>query len=919
MGAWTSRNGALCGPTVSSVTIPGGDPRFALAMQHSPVGMSVVAPDGAFLDVNDALCAMLGRSAEDLMASTWQELTHPDDLAIDASLVAEVLDGSRDSYRLAKRYLRPDGSVVHGDLSVACVRDVEGRVSYFVSQIVDLTERELLAERYRLLAENVTDVVVLGDDDGVMRWVSPSITTLMGWHPEDLVGRPFRELVHPDDLPVVVDGQSHVAHGEPAQFAVRLRDHVGEHRWVNVRVRPVLDEHGNVLGRIAAWWDADVEHRVLEDLARSEERYRSALALKLDAHVFLDAVRDADGEIVDFVYADANQPALDYLGVGKDELRAATMLTAYPGQRTSGLFDRYVATVETGEPIVLDEIAIRSEVRDGETYFDFRGVKVGDGVSLTWRDVTSRVLARDELAEAEERHRLLAENANDVVLRSRPDGTIDWAAGSVEELFGLPAEELVGRTAREMLVPQDVVIDVEGRRAALAAGRTLTGRSQVQRPDGTTRWVNHRSTAIRGDDGEIRWFVTSFSDAAAEMEFREALLSSQAQALDLAERYERARNEALEANQAKTVFLSRMSHELRTPLNAILGFAQLLAMDDLTDDQVDAVHQIRTGGRHLLDLISEILDISRIESGRLSLSMESVAVADAVDEALDLVRPLADAAGVAVTRGDGGRCTSFVWADRQRVIQILLNLLSNGVKYNRAGGTVEVSCETLPGGMLAITVADTGPGLDAGQLSHIFEPFDRLGAERTEVEGTGIGLTLSEALARLMSGRLEVTSTVGAGSVFSLVLPSSTPVDADTDIVVPAVEFSGEPPTSVLYVEDNPANIHLMERIAGLRAGVRLRVATTGSAGLDAVADEVPDLVLLDLHLPDLQGEGVLARLRAMPSMAGVPVVIVTADASAGVAQRLVGLGAQAVLTKPIDVGEVLRWLDRPQRGRDGE
>jgi PAS domain S-box-containing protein len=705
--------------------------------------------------------------------------------------VADVLEGRREDYRLGKRYLRPDGSVVQGDLSVACVRDTSGAVTYFISQIQDGTLTWELGERQRLLAENVNDVVVLGDNDGVIVWTLPSVTKLMGWSPEEMAGVPFRDFVHPDDVPTVAARQAGLARGELSQFEVRLRRKPGDYRWMNVRVRPILDEHGVVVGRVAGWWDAEEQHAAADALAHSRERYRAALAGKLDPHVFLDAVRDDTGTIGDFVYSDANVAALTYLGLTLDELRSTSLLTLAPHQRESGLFDMFVRTVELGEDIVVDEAPVYSEILRRKAWLDFRGARVGDGLSLTWREVTERV------------------------------------------------------------------------------------------------------------------------------QVGEALAASEAQARDLAARYEIARDEAEQANLAKTVFLSRMSHELRTPLNAILGFAQLLAMDDLTDDQGDAVRQIRSGGKHLLGLITEILDISRIESGRLSLSMESVVVADAVDEALDLVRPLAAQAGVSISRQAGPDGLDHrVWADRQRVIQILLNLLSNAVKYNRRGGSVTVTCRVLDDRLVAVRVADTGAGLTADQLAHVFEPFDRLGAERTMVEGTGIGLTLSQGLARIMSGRLEVTSVRGEGSMFTLVLPGSTLPAADAVRPVEHPIGTATHLTRVLYIEDNPTNTHLMQRIAALRAAVHLRAEVTGAAGLAAAADERPDLVLLDLHLPDMSGETVLTRLLDLPTMDGVRVVVLTADATPGLDHRLKALGADAVLTKPVDVAEVLAWIDHPTATR---
>ena len=595
-------------------------------MRHSSVGIALVAPDGSFLDVNASMCGILDRPEAELRAATWQQFMHPDDLETDSALVEEVRVGRRENYRLANRYLRPDGTVVHGDLSVACVRADAGAIDFFIAQLVDMSENWVLSERTRLLAENVTDVVALGDNDGVLLWVLPSVTAIMGWAPEEMCGMPFRDFVHPDDVPAVAAVQDGVAAGVAGQFEVRLRTKDGDFRWMNVRVRPIVDEYGVTTGRVAAWWDAEHDHVEAEKLARSNDRYRAALAAEIDAHAFLDAVRDESGTIVDFVWTDVNAPALEYLGWTRARLLSTTLLTEFPRQRGSGLFDSYVQVVETGEALALDEAALTSSVVEGATYFDIRAVRVGDGVSLTWRDATSRVLAREALAEAQDRYRLLAENAGDVVLRLTSDGVVDWAAGSTRELLGRSPAQLLGLRAAALVAEEDLA-DVRGDLERLTRGMVSKGRFRTLRPDGSRRWLDRRTQPLLGAGGEVEAYVSSLRDAEAEVAFERALAASETQARDLAARYEEARNDALDANSAKTVFLSRMSHELRTPLNAVLGFAQLLAMDDLTDDQSDAVRQIRSGGqaparphhrdpRHLADRVGSHVAVDGVRVGR---------------------------------------------------------------------------------------------------------------------------------------------------------------------------------------------------------------------------------------------------------------------------------------------------------------
>lgn len=383
----------------------------------------------------------------------------------------------------------------------------------------------------------------------------------------------------------------------------------------------------------------------------------------------------------------------------------------------------------------------------------------------------------------------------------------------------------------------------------------------------------------------------------------------------------RARQAAEEANHSKSEFLSRMSHELRTPLNAVLGFGQLLEMEDLEPDQQDSVKQILKGGRHLLDLINEVLDISRIEAGELSLSPEAVQVEELVHEVVDLIRPLADQTGIQVVVDRSGVCDCYVFADRQRSKQVLLNLLSNAVKYNRSRGTVAVSCERPTETMARITVTDTGPGIPADRIGRLFTAFERLGAEQTAVEGTGIGLALSQRLAGAMDGRLGVDSTVGRGSTFYVDLPRvEGPVHRYERLNGGSAVAEEKVPVDrshvVLHIEDNLSNLKLVERIFATRPDVHVVGAMHGSLGLELAREHLPALVLLDLHLPDMGGEQVLQRLRDDPVTASIPVAIVSADATPGQVQRLLSAGASAYLTKPIEVRELVGVLDQALTGR---
>jgi signal transduction histidine kinase/CheY-like chemotaxis protein len=375
-----------------------------------------------------------------------------------------------------------------------------------------------------------------------------------------------------------------------------------------------------------------------------------------------------------------------------------------------------------------------------------------------------------------------------------------------------------------------------------------------------------------------------------------------------------AKEQAEAANRAKSEFLSRMSHELRTPMNAILGFAQVLEMDSLSTYQRTSVEQILKGGGHLLTLINEVLDITRIEAGKLTLSPEPILIRSALDEALDLVEPLAAHRGITIVREISESWNQYLQADCQRLKQVLLNILSNAIKYNREAGRVIVSCAVHSADRLRIEVSDTGRGIPPEKMDLLFRPFERLGVEEAGIEGAGVGLSLCKKLVDAMDGSIGAVSEFGQGSIFWVEFPcvegptqryerlndESLAADADTQ----------QKSITVLYVEDNLSNRELMERIFATRPGIKLISAMQGRLALDLAREHVPHLILLDIHLPDLQGDEVLRQLRADPQTKHIPVAMVSADATQGQIQRLLAAGAQTYFTKPLDIKKLLAFLD---------
>jgi signal transduction histidine kinase/ActR/RegA family two-component response regulator len=379
---------------------------------------------------------------------------------------------------------------------------------------------------------------------------------------------------------------------------------------------------------------------------------------------------------------------------------------------------------------------------------------------------------------------------------------------------------------------------------------------------------------------------------------------------DVTERYRRT--EAERANHAKNEFISRMSHELRTPLNAILGFGQLMTMSELDDRQRGNVDHILTAGRHLLDLINEILDISRIESGDLKLAVEPVSTRAVIEEAIDLVTPTASARQIEVSVECCCR-DELMLADPQRLKQVLLNLLSNAVKYNNPGGHVRVRC--VPGGedRIQMAVEDDGPGIAPASIERLFSPFERLGAEQSSVEGTGLGLAVSRGLIEAMGGRIHARSELGRGTAFTVELAAAATMRAPGDPAAAGDGQSARPAgqaATVLCIDDNPSNLHLIEQVLARRPDTELITAMRGELGTKLALEHAPDVILLDLNLPDMSGEEVLARLKASPATRALPVVILAADTSPVTLERVLAAGARLHLTKPLEVNALLSAID---------
>ncbi|MEW5879982.1 MAG: ATP-binding protein [Pseudomonadota bacterium] len=606
---------------------------------------------------------------------------------------------------------------------------------------------------------------------------------------------------------------------------------------------------------------------------------------------------------------------LQTIGIGGAGLVVSVLLLLpFTGVLTRGLRD-------------LSDAAKKLSTGRYDVALPVRGADEVAQLAATFNDM-SRMLSERmaALRESEVRQRTLVEAIAEGVIFSDETGKVLACNDAAVRILGVPREQLLAAAAWQ---PHPSAARRDGAefapdehpwRVALATGQAQRDVVMgVRRPDGALAWLSVNSVPlVRPGDDRPHATVTSFSDITARIETESRLQRMNAELEERVAERTRELVAALEAaegaSRAKSEFLSRMSHELRTPLNAILGFAQVLQLktNDLPPGARDQLRAIESAGWHLLELIDEVLDLSRIESGAMTVRREPVDVAPLVTECARMADPLARKHRVRVVDRAAEARGVHALADHTRLKQVVTNLLSNAIKYNRAGGSATLTVRRGADGRVEIGVADTGRGFTEAQLARMFEPFNRLGAEDGPVDGTGIGLVITKRLVELMGGTLRVDTRAGLGSEFTVRLPAA-PRGAEP---APAPEAAAPVPPServrtVLYIEDNPSNVELLAGVVALRPGVKLVTASDGASGLERARRQRPDLIIVDIALPDIDGFEVCRQLRADTRFASVPIVALSANAMAADLERGRRAGFDTYLTKPLDVPAFLAELDR--------
>ena len=784
-----------------------------------------------------------------------------------------------------------------------------------IIQIEDVTDsfgRENLLKRKRqetetdraylnAILQGTAEGIVVTDGQGIIESFNTSSEKLFGYKGLEVLGKPVTILIPERYRQAHEEGFKRVREGKKTKYLGKTLELHG--------LRKDGAEFPLELSLFS--WEIDgkkvfaagirdiTERQLLEELVESKVEELHFQKLALDAHAIV-SITDVKGNIT---YA--NDKFCEISGYSREELLGQNHRILKSSGHSTAFFRSMWRTIASGKPWHGE---IRNKKKDGGYYWVKATIvpflnsqgKPFQYVAIR-TDITERKEIEQQYKTSEERYRQLAAVSSDWVWEMDKNLKFSHMSEGFKRVFGFGPEFVIGKSREQLLSESDLSKPHwQQHLSALKERRTFRDfQYQLATPDGREAYIQISGAPVFDQDNQFLGYRGSGSDVTGQVESALAL--------------RQARKVADTANRAKSEFLSSMSHELRTPMNSIIGFGQMLesnAREPLSETQKKCVGHIMRGGRHLLELINEILDLSKVEAGNVELDPEVFSPSDVFNECQDLLQELARDRAITFDRkqeSDAG-----ILADRFRFKQVILNLFSNAIKYNNEGGSVTFGCQDKPDGIVRIFVTDTGDGIPEEQISDLFTPFERLQHKNSEIEGTGIGLTITKRLVEAMGGTIGCESKVGEGTTFWLKFPQAeTPPDSITentsaaDKIAPSA-ISG----TLLYIEDDRHNAALMELIVTRIEGLSMISAQTAELGLEMASSEQPNLIILDINLPGMDGYEAIAKLKANEKTRDIPVIALSAAAMSQDIERGKKAGFLHYLTKPINIDEVISVID---------
>lgn len=939
-----------------------GESERLLYALHEHAIVSITDDRGRITYVNDMFCQISGYVPQELLGRTHRVVNsgyHPPEHF--RALWQCIRQGRIWHGEFCNR--RKDGSHYWVASTIVPWLGTDGTPAQYVSIRTDITQQKeteqilrVHRQEFQLIFDSVPAMIWFKDCHNNVLRANRAAALTAGMSPEEIEGRPAAELYpehaqdyYRDDLQVITSRTPTLG------IVEALHTLQGEKRWLRTDKVPVVSEAGHVRGVIVFAVDITEQMRTQHALAESEERLKRSQTF---AEIGTWDWNIATGEL----YWSERIPALFGYEHGALETTYANFVAAVHPDDRQRVIDAVDACVQYGAKY---EIEHRIVWPDGSVHWVLeRGnvVRSNEGTPLRMlgvvKDITQRKELEYKLARQTGLVHALRRAMSAFVVNPRLDDVAKDMLGTLlqitESYMGFMmclSQDEQGHLRARILANRDVQwveqeLDCGSECAtpvpapvaeAFTSGRTMVGdaHADIDALRGWLKWADpvQRLMALPVFHGDrlvgayavanrrvgyesdlvdmLRPFTATFGVLLQAHEVREGEREAKRQLLE-------AKNAAERASHAKSAFLSSMSHELRTPLNVMLGFTQLLALDperQLKPQQHRNLEEIMNAGRHLLKLIEDVLDLARIETGRLRVEMGIVDLRSVVEDCMRFVEPLAKPRQIKLIceYSAGDHCT--VRADATRLRQVLLNLFSNAIKYNHVGGEMRLSVQRCDdAGTVRVTVSDTGPGIAPERQESLFEPFNRLGLEKSNIEGTGIGLVIARHLLALMGGTIGVDSREGNGSTFWFTLERS-PTDPEVraaagDRLAAAESTSAERQSLVLYVEDNAANVRLVEQILAQRRGTKLLHAPTGELAMEIATAYLPDLIIIDLDLPGMSGWEAARRLRSQTATHTTPLVALSVDLTALSSDQVRASGFDYLLGKPVNVQEFLRILD---------
>jgi PAS domain S-box-containing protein len=886
-------------PAALQQSLQAAEARYGALLALSLDGIWVLDHHGRIDHANETMARMLDREPADLPGREVYEFLPPDVADETRRRLAAMTPGRHGTRWQEFRLQRRDGSLVEVEASGVAIGQGESLRAVIVAR--PLAQRKQIEsaldttrQRLRSVFDALAEGIVVQDTTGGILECNPAACRILGLDADQLVGRtsidPRWRAVHEDgsDYP----GESHPAMRTLHTGQASRGDIMGVHKpdgtltWISINSEPLLDARQAVAGVVTSFSDI-TERRARERELDAERRLNRHI---IETSPFGICIYDEDGSCV------AANPAMARdIGASLPQVLAQNYhrIDSWKG---TGLYDVAQRALHSDVPLTMGGLVVTSFGKQAWLELTCRALDLGGrrGLMLVSRDLTDAKRAEQALEQSEIRYRSLVQQASDGIFIAAGDGRYTEVNDAGCRMLGYTRDEILAMRMDDIVDAGELQTrPVQYER--LRSGEPLLAERRMRRKDGSVMLAEISGRML--PDGQFLGLVRDIGQRKAT---EEAL---------------RAKEVAERSNRAKSEFVSRMSHELRTPLNAVLGFSELLRIDSqhpLDAAQSAKVEHIRNAGHHLLTLIDDLLDLSRIEAGAMKLQLEDLDLHDVVRDALDDLRADAERGGVHLMLELPSSALPRVRGDRTRLRQVAVNLLSNAIKYNRPGGTATVRLAPFDEGV-RLSVIDDGPGMTPGQLRDLFQPFNRLGRETTGVAGTGIGLVITRSLVELMDGRLSVRSEAGHGSEFMVDLLVARPEHATPGapaapraIVARRSDISGR----VLYIEDDEVNRLLMQAYFALRPGVELTLAVDGKSGIEAALSGAPDLVLVDMSLPDMRGPDVLRALRERGQARRIPCIAISADAMPDDIAAARAAGMDGYLVKPVPIAQLLSTVD---------